>query len=489
MAKRGRVIDEVFMTNEFNREFRLLINGELVSGDTTSDVTNPSTEKKIAVYPCASDSQLGLAVAAAKNSFDAWAAKPIEERRTYVVTLIAALRSEQTNLIKLLTSEQGKPLSEAAAEFDMAMSFLEYFLTLELADLIIVDDGVLTTTQSYRPLGVTALITAWNYPLALAVAKLGPALLAGNSVILKPAPTTPLTSLMLGELCADIFPAGVVNVLSDRNNIGPLLASHPDVTRISFTGSTPTGQHVMSSAAIGLKRITLELGGNDPAIVLDDVNVAKIAPKLYANAFANAGQVCRSIKRIYAHEAIYEELRQALCALAEDVVVGDGFDADVQMGPVQNRALFERLQTHLEDAKNRGATVFGGSIIERPGHFMRPGIVSNIDDDATLVKEEQFGPLLPILPFSSDQDAVNRANNSPFGLGASIWSADIDRAKELARKIVAGTVTINQHMEAGGAHVPLAGAKKSGIGVEFGSHALAEYAQLQVLSIASDNAV
>ena len=269
------------------------------------------------------------------------------------------------------------------------------------------EDATQKVVRQHKPLGVVAAITPWNLPLLLLMIKVAPALLAGNTVVAKPAPTTPLTTLKFGELCARILPAGVVNVIVDQNDLGTALTSHPDVAKVAFTGSTATGKKVMASAAGTLKRLTLELGGNDAAIVLDDADPKEVAPKIYAAAMFNAGQVCIAIKRLYVHDSIYDAVCDELGRLARETVVGDGLEPGTQMGPIQNQAQFEKVKGFLEDARQNGTIVAGGGVLEREGYFVQPTIVRDISDNARLVREEQFGPVLPVLRYSDIDDAID----------------------------------------------------------------------------------
>ena len=278
--------------------------------------------------------------------------------------------------------------------------------------------------------------------------KVAPALLAGNTVVAKPAPTTPLTTLKLGELCARVLPPGVVNVIVDQNDLGTALTSHPDVAKVTFTGSTATGKKVMAKRLAGsLKRLTLELGGNDVAIVLGDIDPKEVAPKIYAAAMANAGQFCIGIKRLYVHDSIHNAVCEELGRLARETIVGDGLKQGTQMGPIQNQAQFEKVKEFLKDARQNGKIVAGGGVLEREGYFVQPTIVRDIPDTARLVREEQFGPVLPVMRYSDIDEVIERANDTDFGLGGSIWSLDLDRAYAVAARIDAGTVWVNKHLD------------------------------------------
>src|SRR5262245_21632543 len=304
--------------------FKLLIDGMLVEGACTLDVINPATGRILTAVPRADRGQLEEGVAAAKTAFPAWSAKPFRERGALLVKLAEALDAEKGDFTHLLTQEQGKPLPHALWEIDWAIGTIRYFATLDLPTEVLKEDATQKVVRQHKPLGVVAAITPWNFPVVLLIFKVAPALLAGNTVVTKPAPTTPLTTLKFGELCARVLPAGVVNVIVDRNDLGTALTSHPDVAKVAFTGSTATGKKVMASAAGTLKRLTLELGGNDAAIVLGDVDPKDVAPKIYAAAMANAGQVCIAIKRLYVHDSIHDAVCEELGRLARETVVGDG---------------------------------------------------------------------------------------------------------------------------------------------------------------------
>jgi len=276
-------------------EFHLLIGGKLMRGAATLEVINPATEEILAMAPRADHVQLDQAVAAAKAAFPAWAATPLRERAAFLVKLADALQTRRGEFARLLTEEQGKPLPNAMGEIDRAVGMIRYFASLDLPLKLLKEDATQKVVQQRTPLGVVAAITPWNFPMILLMIKVAPALLAGNTVVAKPAPTTPLTTLRFGELCAEILPAGVINIIVDQNDLGGALTSHPDVAKVAFTGSTATGKKVMASVAGTLKRLTLELGGNDAAIVLDDVDPKEIVPKVLASATVNAGQLCMAI--------------------------------------------------------------------------------------------------------------------------------------------------------------------------------------------------
>lgn len=462
------------------KSFKLLINGELVDGAGTLAVINPASGEVFQQAPRADESQLQRAVAAARTAFPGWSSTSVDSRRELLLRLAAAIEEQLQEFARTLTLEQGKPLEQAQGEILACLHTLRQLAGMDLAPRVIRDSGQSRVVEYRKPLGVVAAITPWNFPVLLLIYKLAPALLAGNTLVVKPAPTTPLTTLLIGELCADIFPAGVVNTLVDDNDLGDRLTSHPQVDKVSFTGSTATGRKVLASSAPTLKRCTLELGGNDPALVLDDVDVVAVAAKIYQAAIYNAGQVCVAIKRVYLPQAIHDDFCAELRRLAAAATVGDGLDQGTQVGPLQNRAHFDKVRQLLADTRASGAMVAGGEVPDRPGYFVSPAIVCDVADDARIVAAEQFAPILPILRYRDLDDAIARINATEFGLGGSVWSADPARAEEVARRIDCGTVWINSHL-ALDPTVPFRGTKQSGIGVELGQEGLEEYTQAQVV--------
>ncbi|MGI4859867.1 MAG: aldehyde dehydrogenase family protein [Janthinobacterium lividum] len=466
------------------KEFRMLINGELVNSPLQLDVLNPATGALLTRCPRADETMLNAAVEAASAAFGSWSQEPVDERARRLHELSAQIKARADEFTQLLTREQGKPLEQAAGEIGAAAFTLDAFADMRLGPETLQDRATGKVIEHRVPLGVIAAITPWNFPILLLMNKLAPALLAGNTVVIKPAPTTPLTTLLLGELCATCFPAGVVNVIVDDNDLGTILTRHPHIAKIAFTGSTATGKKVMANAATNVKRITLELGGNDGAIVLDDVDPEKAAQALFNGAMLNAGQICVAIKRAYVPARHYDAICEHLGKLAQAAVVGDGLTPGTQIGPVQNLTQFEKLKGYLRDAAESGEIVAGGFALERAGYFIAPTIVRNIPDSSRLVQEEQFGPILPVLPYDSLDDAIARVNSSEYGLAATVWGKDLDLANQVAAKIDAGTVWVNQHL-AMDPTVPFRGTKQSGFGVELGLEGLKEYTQARVISSVS----
>jgi acyl-CoA reductase-like NAD-dependent aldehyde dehydrogenase len=334
-----------------------------------------------------------------------------------------------------------------------------------------------------KPLGVVAAIVPWNFPLMLLAMKIGPGLITGNTFVAKPAPSTPLTTLKFGELAAEILPPGVLNIIVDSNDLGPLLTAHPDVAKVALTGSTDTGKKVMVSAAGTLKRVTLELGGNDAAIVLDDVDVKAVAPQIFGAAMANSGQVCTATKRVYVHSSLYDALCDELAQLATEAVVGDGLEPGVALGPLQNKMQFDKVREFIEDAKANGTVIAGGGSLDREGYFVPPTIVKDIPDEARLVREEQFGPVLPILEYDDLDEVIARVNDSEYGLAGIVWTSNAERGIEVAARIDSGTVWVNKVLEVP-FDIPFRGAKQSGLGGENGEEAIQGYTQAKVINAA-----
>lgn len=464
-------------------DYPMLIGGKLVNGESELKVVNPATEEVFATVARASQKQAADAIAAAKAAFPAWSKTPIEQRQAIVNKIADAVRDNAAELASLLTAEQGKPLPESQGEMAWTEGYLRHYATLAPEVKVVQDDETARVEVHRKPLGVVVGIVAWNFPVLLAAWKIGPALVAGNTIVLKPAPTTPVATMKFAALIKDIVPPGVVNVIADENDLGAYLTSHPDVAKVSFTGSTDTGRKIMKSSADTLKRLTLELGGNDVAIVLDDVNVKDVAPKIFDAAMLNCGQVCMAAKRIYVQDAIYDEMASAMAAIANETVVDDGSKQGTRVGPLQNKMQFEKVKGLIDAAKKEGATVVGGDSGGRSGYFIKPAIVTNVKEGNRIVDEEQFGPVIPLIRFMSDDEIVGRANASQYGLGGSVWSSNVDRARKIADDIDAGTVWINQHITIG-PHIPMAGSKQSGIGVEQGLEGLSEFTQIRVLNMA-----
>ena len=465
-------------------DFSLVIDGALEQSSEHLDVINPALGAVFARCPAATRNHLDRAVGAARKAFPAWRAHSFAERAALITQFTQLLRARQHELAELLTREQGKPLAQSIAEIDRGAAQAEGMLRIDIPVEVIADDAEKHIELRYRPLGVVGIITPWNAPISLALGPLVSALYTGNTLVLKPSPYTPLATLKLGELLNQVFPRGVANVLAGGDALGAWMTEHESIDKISFTGSVATGKKVLASAAQTLKRVTLELGGNDAAIVMDDVDPKAIAKKIFFASFVNSGQVCMAIKRIYAHESIYDALCEALRAEAAKANVGNGLDEGTELGPLQNKMQYDKVVDLIEDTKRSGATFLcGGEIPKGPGYFLPPTLVTNIDDDSRLVREEQFGPIVPILKFSDVEEALRRANDTRYGLSGSIWTQDVTRGAELAARLEVGTAWVNQH-RATSAFVPFGGAKESGLGRTYSSLGLKSYMEPEVVSVA-----
>lgn len=469
------------MNIDFDAGYEMTIDGRAVATDAHFDAFNPATEEVIAQVPDASRAHLDAAVASARRAFPAWSATPLAERQRAVARIGDVIEENAEAFMRLLTREQGKARKGAEWEIGGSVIWCREIATQELP-LHIVEKTETRSVETRRvPLGVVGAITPWNFPLLLAIWKIAPALVAGNTMVLKPSPYTPLCTLKLGELLRDVLPAGVLNVVSGGNDLGAWLTQHPDVSKISFTGSTATGRKIMESASGNLKRITLELGGNDPAIVLPDVDVQGTAQALFWAAFQNSAQFCVAAKRLYIHEDIYDELAAALAAYAATVKVGDGSQQGTDLGPIQNKMQFEKVKDLLSDSAAAGHHFLTGGVPEAgQGYFVPVTIVDNPPEDSRVVVEEAFGPVLPLLKFRDIDDVIERANRTEYGLAASVWSRDTALARSIAERIEAGTVWINE-IHSFSPHVAFGGHKQSGVGIENSLEGLAEYSNTQTI--------
>jgi acyl-CoA reductase-like NAD-dependent aldehyde dehydrogenase len=461
-------------------DIAMTIGGAAVAGTRSFAVLNPATNAVYAKAPECSRDELDAAIAAAETAYPAWRADE-KARREALIAAAARLKGAVAELAPIITAEQGKPLQQSKYEVYGGEGWLRYFAGLEIPREVIQDDKRAFVEVVRRPLGVVAAITPWNYPVSSACTKIAPALVAGNTVVLKPSPFTPLATLRMGELLREVLPPGVLNIVSGSDTLGAWMTEHPAVRKISFTGSVATGKKIAAAAAPDLKRTTLELGGNDPAIVLEDADVDAVAEGIFWGAFSNTGQICSAIKRVYAPRALYGKLVDALADRARKVVVGDGADKATQLGPISTRPQFERVRELVGDALARGArAAAGGAALPGPGNYFAPTILSDLDDGVRIVDEEQFGPALPVVAYRDLDDALARANGTHFGLAGSVWSADPERAAQVASRLECGTAWINTHLMQGPAQ-PFGGFKWSGIGVENGAPGLAQFCEIQTL--------
>ena len=419
---------------------------------------------------------LNAAIAAAAAAQPAWAALGHEERSRLMRAIADDIDEHAEELGEIITHEQGKVAG--AGEAHGAAHFLRGAADTVLEPQRLDDRSEL----HYMPLGVVASIGPWNFPVMIGVWHIAPALRMGNTVVIKPSEYTPLSVLALVEIFRRHLPEGVVTAVSGGREVGAALASHPDVAKIVFTGSTPTGRRIVESSSNNLARLTLELGGNDAGIVLPGTDVSQVAEKLFWGAFMNTGQVCAALKRLYVHDSVYDELVEALASIAETAPIGSGHVKTNRLGPVQNPSQFDIVSRLVDDARARGARIVTGGepATELGPLFYRPTIIADVEDGAAIVDEEQFGPVLPVVRYSDVEDAVRRANGTDQGLGASVWGPDEEAAKEIALRLEAGTVWINQH---GGVDpsTPFGGVKASGYGLEFGVEGLKAMAATKVI--------
>ena len=469
-------------------DYSMLINGAAVGAERSIEVLNPATETVIAAVPEATTEQLDEAVAAARAAFPAWSALSMDERRAMIMQIADRLEENLPELAQTLSDEQGKPLEGFAglgAMFEMGgcLAWIRYTASLDLPIEVIQDNDDARIEVHRKPVGVVGSITPWNYPLLITCWHIIPGLLAGCTVVAKPSEYTPLTVLKAMHLISDILPPGVINIVTGRGDLGAAMSAHEGIDKMVFTGSTRTGKRIMESAAGNLKRLTLELGGNDAAIVLPDTNVAEAAGKIFATAMINNGQTCAALKRLYVHEDIYDEMCAALAGIASSVKTGPASESP-DFGPVQNKMQYDRVCELAEAAKADGATFLtGGEPMSGPGYFFPVTIVRDIPEDSRLVQEEPFGPILPVISFSDTEDALARANAVSVGLGGSVWSGDVEKAQALASRLECGTAWVNNHAMIQ-PDAPFGGVKQSGVGVEFGRYGLVEYTNIQTMQIA-----
>jgi phenylacetaldehyde dehydrogenase len=449
------------------------------------DILNPATGELVAKVAEHTVDDLNAAVAAAKKAQPAWAALGHEKRSELMMKAADAIAAHAEPLAQLLTREQGKPLNGPNARFEIggAEAWLRVAAATPLETEVVVDDESGHAELTYKPIGLVGAIGPWNWPAMITIWQVAPALRMGNAVIVKPSEFTPLIVTALIKVINTVLPEGLVTVVSGGREVGAALTAEPAIGKIMFTGSTATGKAIIKSSADTVKRLTLELGGNDAGIVLPDVDPKAIAEGLFWGAFINTGQTCAALKRLYVHESIADEVVKELVALAANMPMGVGTDENNVLGPLQNKKQYDIVADLVEKAKAGGGKVLlGGNPDEsQPGFFYPTTIVDHLPNDNALVANEQFGPALPIIRYSDVDQAIEWANGLDVGLGASVWSADKTKAREVAERLVAGTVWINSH---GGVHpmIPFGGAKQSGYGLEFGVEGLKALGVPQVIN-------
>jgi acyl-CoA reductase-like NAD-dependent aldehyde dehydrogenase len=464
--------------------YTMTIGGRQVAGPAHRDILNPADGSLVGQCPIGTSTCLQDAIHAAAAAQPAWWARSGAERRAACEAIARILTENARELAELVTREQGKPLKGLGSEFELGgcAAWAGYTAALDLPPKTIEASPGKRIELHREPVGVVGSITPWNWPLLIAIWHIVPALRTGNTVVIKPSPFTPLGTLRMVELLQDALPPGVLNAVAGDDALGAEISGHPMIGKVVFTGSAATGRKVMANAAPTLKHLTLELGGNDPGIVLQNANVEKIVEPLFWGAFINSGQTCAALKRLYVHDGVYERLCAALVEYARAVRMGNGMREDTRLGPLQNARQLEKVIDLVEDAKRRGGKVLlGGEQPNGPGYFYPVTLIGEVSNGVRLVDEEQFGPVLPIVRYHEVEEAVGLANASDYGLAASVWGADLDHAHCIARRLQAGTVYINKHADVA-PNVPFGGIKSSGLGVEFGEEGLQAYTQIKVIN-------
>jgi acyl-CoA reductase-like NAD-dependent aldehyde dehydrogenase len=464
--------------------FPNIVNGQRINSSRLIKVSDPVTGEELASVADTQKDGLDQAVQAAKAAFPLWSSKTWNERRDLLASAMEELRAHADELCTILTAENGRPYRMAQFEITWVLeTYAPALLQMELPDSTWNEAGVGRITKRYVPLGVVAAISPWNLPFWLSFTKVLPALLTGNTVVLKPAVFTPLTVLRAADYIREILPPGVLNVISGGDDLGPWVTSHPDFQKVSFTGSSETGRKVFASGAPTLKHLTLELGGNDPGVVLPDADPQAIAENLFRCMFALSGQGCVTLKRLFVHESIYRALTEELISCAQHQKLGDGFDPETTLGPIQNRPQFARMQTTWEEIREAKTPIlYQGKVpSEGAGLFFPVTLLDNPPPEAAYVIQENFGPLRAVIKYQDLEEAVRLANATPYGLGASVWGTDPESLDAVARRLDVGTVWINQHLNVH-PNIPFSGHKNSGIGIEFGEDGLKEFCNLQVIA-------
>ena len=463
--------------------YSMIIDGKKRATTDFRDVSNPSTGAVVGRMPVATLQDLDDAVAAAGRAFRSWSTASDATRKAACHAIADRIEAHADELARLITAEQGKQLNGLGSRFEVggtaAWTHATADLQLEVEVLQDTPEGRIELHR--RPVGVVGSITPWNWPMLIASWHIVPAVRAGNTVVIKPSPYTPLSTLRMVELMNEVLPPGVVNVVTGTDQLGAAMSAHPGIQKMVFTGSINTGRKVMAAAAPTLKRLTLELGGNDAGIVLPDADPKAIAPGIFWGAFINGGQTCAALKRLYVHDSLYDQVCSELVEFAKTVPMGDGLDEKSQLGPIQNEMQFNRVRELVDDARQKGGRVLlGGAPRGGSGYFYPVTFVTDVKEGVRLVDEEQFGPVLPIIRYTDVNSIVARVNDNPHGLGGSVWSSDAGKALQMAQQLQCGTAWVNKH---GGIqpNAPFGGIKLSGLGVEFGVDGLKEYTTIQTV--------
>jgi acyl-CoA reductase-like NAD-dependent aldehyde dehydrogenase len=464
-------------------DYALIIDGTARKAASYQDVKNPSTFEVVGRMPLGTAQDLDDAVSAAARAFRTWSTTPDAERQAACHAVAKQIEDHAEELARLITAEQGKQLNGLGSRFEVGGTVAWAHATADLSIPVeVIQDGPEGRIELHRkPIGVVGSITPWNWPMLIGSWHIIPAIRTGNTVVIKPSPYTPLSTIRMVELMNKVLPPGVVNCVTGSDALGAAMSSHPGIAKMVFTGSSATGRKIMASAAPTLKRITLELGGNDAGVVLPDADPKAIAPGIFWGAFINGGQTCAALKRLYVHDSLYDAVCRELVEFAKTVPMGDGRDETMQLGPIQNQMQFDKVSRFVEEAKQAGGRILcGGAPAGGTGYFYPITFVADVKEGTPLVDEEQFGPALPIIRYSDVEDALQRANADPLGLGGSVWGADTAKAKQLAQRLECGITWVNRH---GGIqpNTPFGGVKQSGIGVEFNVDGLKEYTVQQTV--------
>ncbi|KAK3899602.1 Aldehyde/histidinol dehydrogenase [Staphylotrichum tortipilum] len=467
-------------------QFFNVINDELRGSADVHRVTDPRTEEDLWACPVATTQDFEDAVAAAQAAFVTWGQTTVPERQALLVRMAGVIGQHADELATILMKETGK--SRVLADIDVQASIGQcmYYAHNALEDEVQHEDDKGRVVATHIPLGVVGAIAPWNFPLILSNIKVVSSLVTGNCVIVKPSPFTPYAVMKWAELTRGILPPGVFQVVNGGADLGAAMTAHPGIAKISFTGTIATGKRVMAACAKTLKKVTLELAGNDACIVCPDVNLDMAVPSIASGGFFNAGQVCVASKRVYVHESIYDEFLARLVKVVEaQYAVHEDGNVPSTFGPVDNKVQFDVVKGIVEDCKSKGYNIVLGGKTEGvaangKGFWLQPTIVSRPPEESVLVQEEQFGPILPILAWSDEDDVVRRSNLANAGLGASVYSADLAQAERIARRLEAGSVWINQP-ERPNCAAYFSGVKDSGFGGEMGKQGLLSYAYTKCL--------
>ncbi|GAB7366393.1 hypothetical protein MBLNU230_g8190t1 [Neophaeotheca triangularis] len=460
--------------------FSNIIDGQQRGAKSQHQGINPSTGEALWDVPIGTQQDVDEAVKSATKAFKSWKNVSMDERKKYLQQWNELLQAHNDEWTELLCKETGKPKNIAQMETKGVAGWFAHHSQLTLPEERDEDDEKVMTTR-YTPLGVVGAICPWNFPIILSMGKIIPALLTGNTIIVKPSPFTPYTTLKAVELAQEIFPPGVVQAIGGDDKLGPMFTQHPDIAKISFTGSIATGKKIMAACANTLKRVTLELGGNDASIILPDVDIKKTAPEVAMGAFQNSGQVCVATKRIYIHQDIYKEFVQEMVNFTNSITVGSPEEGAL-LGPIQNSMQYEKVKEFFQDTKNNGYNFAAGddTPAKGKGYFIKPTIIDNPPNNSRIITEEPFGPIVPTQPWSDEEEVIRRANDSNAGLGACVWGKDVEHAERIGKQLEAGSVFINS-FEKPTPQAFFGGHKESGIGGEWGRAGLLAYCNAHVM--------